>query len=66
MDGLSDTESLQIELKAPKQFQVGMEVLCVGLNNTNATAKFMSKSSGSYRYDTTYITYYISVVTIEN
>jgi hypothetical protein len=46
---LTDTENLQIELKAPKQYQVGLEVSCVGLNNINATAKFMRKSSGSYR-----------------
>ncbi|XP_022182852.1 calpain-7-like isoform X1 [Myzus persicae] len=49
VDGSSDTEELQIELKAPKQYQVGVEISCVGLNNTNATAKFKSKSSGSYR-----------------
>lgn len=49
VDGLSDTEALQIELKAPKQYQVGIEISCVGLNNVNATAKFKSKSSGSYR-----------------
>ncbi|XP_015371723.1 PREDICTED: calpain-7-like isoform X3 [Diuraphis noxia] len=49
VDGSSDTEALQIELKAPKQYQVGVEISCVGLNNTNATAKFKSKSSGSYR-----------------
>ncbi|XP_025406964.1 calpain-7-like isoform X2 [Sipha flava] len=49
VDGLTDTENLQIELKAPKQYQVGLEVSCVGLNNINATAKFMRKSSGSYR-----------------
>lgn len=49
VDGLSDTEALQIELKAPKQYQIGIEISCVGLNNVNATAKFKSKSSGSYR-----------------
>lgn len=50
MDGLSDNEALLLELKAPKQYQVGVEILCVGLNDTNATAKFKSKSSGSYRF----------------
>lgn len=46
---MSDNEALLLELKAPKQYQVGVEILCVGLNDTNATAKFISKSSGSYR-----------------
>lgn len=49
MDGLADTEDLQIELKAPKQYKVGLEITCLGLNNVNATAKFISKSSGNYR-----------------
>ncbi|XP_050434316.1 calpain-7-like isoform X2 [Adelges cooleyi] len=49
VDGQSDTEVLQIELKAPKQYQVGIEISCVGLTDQNATAKFKIKSSGSYR-----------------
>lgn len=46
---MQDTEALQIELKAPKQFQVGIQVSCIGLTDTNATAKFINKSSGNYR-----------------
>lgn len=49
VDGQSETESLQIELKAPKQYQIGIEILCMSLNDTNSTAKFISKSSGDYR-----------------
>ncbi|XP_050546424.1 calpain-7-like [Daktulosphaira vitifoliae] len=45
----SNNELLKIELKAPKQYQVGFEICCVELADNTLTAKFKSKSSGNYR-----------------
>ena len=38
-----------IELKGPKQFQIGFDVICVIANDSKSPYYFKRKSSGSYR-----------------
>ncbi|CAF1146025.1 unnamed protein product [Rotaria sordida] len=40
---------IKIELRAPKQFQVGFEVICTETNVSNAPGEFHKTESGSYR-----------------
>ncbi|CAF5174660.1 unnamed protein product, partial [Rotaria magnacalcarata] len=40
---------IKIELRAPKQFQVGFEVTCTETNVSNAAGEFQKTESGSYR-----------------
>ncbi len=40
---------LLVELKAPKEFQIGFDVICVVANDAKSTYYFKRKSSGSYR-----------------
>lgn len=45
----SDENQLLIDLKGPKQYQVGFDVITVTINNGNAKGNFSRKSSGPYR-----------------
>ncbi|XP_042232051.1 calpain-7-like isoform X2 [Homarus americanus] len=45
----SDLQCLRIELKAPKDIQVGFEAVCVEAKNTEASGHFAKKQSGAYR-----------------
>lgn len=47
--GPKDLSNLVIELRGPKVYQVGIEVIIVSLDDPNVTAPFVSKTSGSYR-----------------
>jgi len=40
---------VKIELLAPKQFQVGFEVICTETKVSNAPGEFQKTDSGSYR-----------------
>ncbi|CAL4121874.1 unnamed protein product, partial [Meganyctiphanes norvegica] len=44
-----DLVALRVELKAPKEVQIGFEILCVEAKNTEAKGYFSKKGSGSYR-----------------
>nr|XP_023013674.1 calpain-7-like [Leptinotarsa decemlineata] len=44
------SNQLLIELKGPKQYQIGFEVIFVHVNDPQITAPFKTISSGSYRY----------------
>ncbi|XP_059480440.1 calpain-7-like [Neocloeon triangulifer] len=46
---LSSTSGLLINLKGPKQYPIGFEVLCVVASDPNAPGAFASKSSGDFR-----------------
>ena len=45
----SDDNDLIIDLKGPKQYQLGIEVTIVKLFDEQATAKFKRISTGDYR-----------------
>ncbi|KAK8750520.1 hypothetical protein OTU49_014879 [Cherax quadricarinatus] len=45
----SDLHCLRTELKAPKDIQIGFEVVCVEAKNTEASGYFSKKQSGAYR-----------------
>ncbi|XP_042899738.1 calpain-7 [Parasteatoda tepidariorum] len=45
----SDESTLLIDLKGPKQYHVGFEVVTVSVNNTNSPHYFSRKTSGAYR-----------------
>ncbi|GBN12887.1 Calpain-7 [Araneus ventricosus] len=45
----SDDNQLLIDLKGPKQFFVGFEVITVTVNNSSSPGYFSKKSSGSFR-----------------
>ena len=47
--GPKDNAELVIELRGPKIYQVGLEVVVVSLDDPSMTAPFVSKLSGSYR-----------------
>ncbi|XP_060522923.1 calpain-7-like [Cylas formicarius] len=49
IDSVSDNNHLLIELKGPKQYQIGLEAVIRQVNDENITAPFRSKSSGPYR-----------------
>ena len=38
-----------VELKAPKEFQIGFDVICVVANDTSSVKYFRKKNSGTYR-----------------
>lgn len=46
----SNNNQLLIELKGPKQYQIGLEVIIQQIQDETVTAPFKSKSSGPYRY----------------
>lgn len=47
--GPKDPAQLVVELRGPKVYQVGLEVIVSSLVDPNVTAPFVSKVSGSYR-----------------
>lgn len=47
--GPKEPSNLVIELRGPKVYQVGFELVVVSLDDPNITAPFVSKSTGSYR-----------------
>ncbi|XP_018915585.2 calpain-7 [Bemisia tabaci] len=49
VESIHNNNSLGIEVKGPKQYQMGIEILTVKLEDPSATAHFISKSSGPYR-----------------
>ncbi|XP_057659108.1 calpain-7-like [Diorhabda carinulata] len=49
VDSKSDNNQILIELKGPKQYQMGFEVTIQQLKDESVTAPFRAKSSGSYR-----------------
>lgn len=49
IESLSNNNSLLIELKGPKQFQMGLEVTILQVQDDTITAPFKSKASGPYR-----------------
>lgn len=50
LDSPSNNNQLLIELKGPKQYQIGLEVTIQQIQDETTTAPFKSKSSGPYRY----------------
>ncbi|XP_039286093.1 calpain-7 [Nilaparvata lugens] len=48
LDGYLD-HSLLIDLKGPKQYSIGVEIITKSINDPDKTAPFTSKSSGPYR-----------------
>lgn len=47
--GPRDYANLVIELRGPKVYQVGLEVLVSSLDDETVTAPFVSKVTGTYR-----------------
>lgn len=49
LDTAEATNQLAVDLKGPKQYQIGLEVTIVALSDETVTAPFKTKSSGPYR-----------------
>ena len=49
IDGSSNSQLL-VELKGPKQYQIGFEVICLSTNENTSIGTFTKKSSGTYKY----------------
>ncbi|XP_022235929.1 calpain-7-like [Limulus polyphemus] len=49
LQSASDENQLLVDLKGPKQYAVGFDVVTVSVNNTNASGYFSKKSSGAFR-----------------
>ncbi|CAG9767404.1 unnamed protein product [Ceutorhynchus assimilis] len=49
IEGIAENNQILLELKGPKQYQMGLEVIIKQLNDESITAPFRSKSSGPYR-----------------
>ncbi|KAG5896976.1 hypothetical protein JTB14_018491 [Gonioctena quinquepunctata] len=49
IESSSDNNQILIELKGPKQYQLGVEATILQVKDETITAPFRSKSSGSYR-----------------
>lgn len=49
IDCAANNNSLLVELKGPKQYQMGLEVIIQQIQDETITAPFKSKSSGPYR-----------------
>ncbi|XP_018570813.1 calpain-7-like [Anoplophora glabripennis] len=49
IESSSNNNQLLIELKGPKQYQLGVEATILQVNDETVTAPFRSKSSGTYR-----------------
>ncbi|KAJ8922898.1 hypothetical protein NQ315_001440 [Exocentrus adspersus] len=49
IESSSGNNQLLVELKGPKQYQLGIEAIIMQVNDETITAPFRSKSSGSYR-----------------
>lgn len=50
VESSSNENSLLIELKGPKQYQIGFDLTISNLADENLTAPFKTISSGPYRY----------------
>ena len=44
---------LLVELKGPKQYQIGIDIMCVSTKEENSAGSFSRKSSGPYRFRST-------------
>lgn len=44
------TNQVFVELKGPKQYQMGIEAAIIKINDDTITAPFKSRSSGAYRF----------------
>lgn len=40
---------LRVELRGPKQYNVGLEIICSNVSDSNASGAFTKKSAGPYR-----------------
>lgn len=60
LETVDSNNQLAIDLKGPKQYQMGLEVTLVSLIDESVTAGFKTKSSGPYRYDIYTVGYYIA------
>nr|CAI5847065.1 unnamed protein product [Callosobruchus analis] len=49
IDPSSNSNQLLVELKGPKQYQMGFDVTILKVNDDTVTAPFRSRSSGAYR-----------------
>lgn len=49
LDNFDDNNCLLLDLKGPKQYQLGLEIIPKSLNDPNKTAPFVTQSSGAYR-----------------
>lgn len=49
LDSTDQSNELALDLKGPKQYQMGIEVTIVSLADESVTAPFKTKSSGAYR-----------------
>jgi hypothetical protein len=49
-----------VELKGPKQYQLGVDVTILKVNDDSVTAPFRSKSSGAYRYKVFFIRFVVT------
>ncbi|KAG8197420.1 hypothetical protein JTE90_014905 [Oedothorax gibbosus] len=45
----TDNNNILVDLKGPKQFYVGFEIVTITVNNSNSPGYFSRKASGSYR-----------------
>lgn len=45
----NDENQLLVDLKGPKQYQVGFDIVTVNVNNSNTSGYFNRKSSGAFR-----------------
>lgn len=43
------TSDILIDLKGPKQFLIGFDIVCVQLTDSDSAGAFSKKSSGAYR-----------------
>lgn len=53
LDTIRDDNSVLLDLKGPKQYQIGLEIVPKSLNDLDKTAPFVNQSSGPYRYEIT-------------
>lgn len=49
LDSTDQSNELALDLKGPKQYQMGIEVTIVSLVDESVTAPFKTKSSGAFR-----------------
>lgn len=56
--GPKDISNLIIELRAPKVYQVGIEIINISLEDSTVTAPFKTQSTGNYRSGFCYLDLY--------
>lgn len=49
LNNFNDDNNLLIDLKGPKQYQMGFDLVMISVNNQNSKNQFTRKSSGCYR-----------------